>query len=112
MVVREAALDHMIDNAQYFLGQHHTGYDSIQSYIASTGMDRDGTWGTDRCMEQMSMSHLLHTPVHSYSQQLGQWQRYSPRNVDRQLRDDLQQRSIYLYHTGNHFNVVRSVRKN
>ena len=110
MVVREAVLDHKIDNAQYFLGQHLTGYDSIQSYIASTGMERDGTWGTD--VEILSMSHLLQTPVHSYSQQLGQWQRYSPHNVDRQLRDDLQQRSIYLYHTGNHFNVVRSVRKN
>ena len=110
MAVRHAALDHMINNAQYFLGHHLTGHNSIQSYIASTGMDRDSTWGTD--IEMLSLANLLQTPVHSYSQQLGLWQRYSPHDVDRQLSDDLQQRSMYLYHTGNHFNVVGSVRRN
>ena len=110
MAVRHAVLDHMIDNAQYFLGHHLTGHNSIQSYIASTGMDRDGTWGTD--IEILSLAHLLQTPVHSYCQQLGLWQRYSPHDVDRQLRDDYQQRSMYLLHTGNHFNVVGSIRRN
>ena len=109
LAVRYAALDHMINNAQYFLGHHLTGHNSVQSYIASTGMDRDGTWGTD--MEMLSLAHLLQTPVHSYSHQHGQWQRYSPHDVDRQLVDDLQQRSMYLYHTGNHFNVVGSIRR-
>ena len=110
MAVRHATLDHMINNAQYFLGHHLTGHNSVQSYIASTGMDRDGTWGTD--IEILSLAHLLQTPFHSYSQPLGLWQRYSPHDVDRQLGDDLQQRSMYLYHTGNHFNVVSSVRRN
>ena len=110
LAVRHAALDHMINNAQYFLGHHLTGHNSIQSYIASTGMDRDSTWGTD--VEMLSLAHLLQTPVHSYSQPLGLWQRYSPHDVDRQLSDDFQQRSMYLYHTGNHFNVVGSVRRN
>ena len=73
-------------------------------------MDSDGTWGTD--IEILSLTHLLQTPVHSYSQQYGQWQRYSPHDVDRQLRDDFQQMSLYLFHTGNHFNVVSSVRRN
>ena len=62
-------------------------------------------------IEMLSLAHLLQTPVHSYSHQHGQWQRYSPHDVDRQLVDDLQQRSMYLYHTGNHFNVVGSIRR-
>ena len=107
MGVRHAIFDHMTNNAQYFLGHHLIGYDSIQSYIASTGMDQDGTWGTD--IEMLSLAHLLQTPVLSYSQQYGQWQRYSPHDVDRHLTDDIHQRSM---HTGNHFNVVGSIRKN
>ena len=110
MAIRCAILDHMINNAQYFLGHHLIGYNSVQSYIASRGMDQDGSWGTD--IEMLSMAHLLKTPVHSYSQQHGHWQRYCPHDVDRQLQDDMQQRSMYLFHTGNHFNVVCSVRRN
>ncbi|CAI8029650.1 hypothetical protein GBAR_LOCUS16825 [Geodia barretti] len=41
----------------------------------------------------LSLAHLLQTPVFSYSQQHGQWQRYSPHDVDRQLMDDIHQRS-------------------
>ena len=70
MAVRGAVLDHMIDNAQYFLGHHLTGFHSVQSYIPFTGMDREGTWGTD--IEMLSMAHLFQRPVHSYNQQLGQ----------------------------------------
>ena len=73
MGVRHAILDHMTNNAQYFLGHHLIGYDSVQSYIASTGMDQNGTWGTD--IEMLSLAHLLRTPVLSYNQQYGQWQR-------------------------------------
>ena len=110
LAIHHAVLDHIINNAQLFLGHHLTGHNSVQYYIASTGMDQDGTWGTD--IEMLSMAHLLQTPVHSYSHQHGQWQRYSPHDVDRQLVDDMQQRSMYLFHTGNHFNVVCSVRRN
>ena len=57
LAVRYAALEHMINNAQYFLGHHLTGHNSVQSYIASTGMDRDGTWGTD--IEMLSLADLF-----------------------------------------------------
>ena len=110
LAVCHAVLDHMINNAQFFLGHHLTGHNSVQSYIASTGMDQDGTWGTD--IEMLTLAHLLQTPVLSYSQQHGHWQRYAPHDVDRQLLDDVHQRSMYLFHTRNHFNVVCSVRKN
>ncbi|CAI8035684.1 OVARIAN TUMOR DOMAIN-containing deubiquitinating enzyme 9 [Geodia barretti] len=90
--VRHAIIDHMTNNAQYFRGHHLVGYGSIQSYIAFTGMDQDGTWGTD--IEMLSLAHLFQTPVFSYSQQHGQWQRYSPHDVDRQLMDDIHQSSL------------------
>ena len=72
-------------------------------------MDQDGTWGTD--IEKLSLAHLLQTPVLSYSQQYGQWQQYSPHDVDRHLTDDIHQRSMYCTQ-GNHFNIVGSMRKN
>ena len=110
LAVRHAVLDHLINNAQFFLGHHLTGYNSVQSYIASTGMDQDGIWGTD--IEMLTLAHLLQTPVLSYSHQHGHWQRYAPHDVDRQLLNDVHQRSMYLLHTGNHFNVVGSVKRN
>ena len=57
MAVRAAAPDNLTNNPQYFLGHHLTGYDSVQSYITSTGMDIDGTWGTD--IEMLSLAHML-----------------------------------------------------
>ena len=38
LAVRHAVLDHMINNAQFFLGHHLTGYNSVQSYIVWTKM--------------------------------------------------------------------------
>ncbi|CAI8044683.1 hypothetical protein GBAR_LOCUS24766 [Geodia barretti] len=52
------------------------------------------------------------TPAPHPCQQYEQWQRYSPHDVDRHLTDDIYQRSMYLLHTGNYFNVVGSIRKN
>ena len=107
--VRHAILDHMVNNAHFLLGHHLSGHTSIQSYIAASRMNVDSTWGTD--IEMLTLSHLLNTPIVSYSQQYGNWQRYSPHDVDRTLRDDMQQRAMYILHTRNHFNVVCSVRK-
>ena len=110
LAVRHAVLDHTINNAQFSLGHHLTGYNSVESYIASTGMDQDGTWGTD--IEMLTLSHLVQTPILSYSQQHAHWRRYSPHDVDRQLVDDVHQRFMYLLHRGNHFSVAGSVRRN
>ena len=106
MAVRHAILQHMINIAHFLLGHHLVGHTSIQSYIAGSGI---AAWGTD--IEMLTLSHLLNTPILSYSQQHGAWQRYCPSNVDRYLRDDMQQRSMYILHSYNHFNVVCSVRK-
>jgi hypothetical protein len=73
-------------------------------------MDQDYTWGTD--IEMLTLSHLLQTPVLSFSAEHNNWQRYSPHDVDRTTADDMQSMSLYLMHTYNHFNVVCSVTKN
>ena len=109
MAVRNAILDHMVTIAHFLLGHHLLNYDSIQTYIVASGMDEEYTWGTD--IEMLTLSHLLNTPIVSYSEQFGNWQRYSPHNVDRTLRDEINQMSMYLLHSHTHFTVVCSVRK-
>ena len=109
MAVRNAILDHMVSIAHFLLGHHLLNYDSIQTYIVASGMDKEYTWGTD--IEMLTLSHLLNTPIVSYSEQFGNWQRYSPHNVDRTLRDEISHMCMYLLHSHNHFTVVCSVRK-
>jgi hypothetical protein len=110
MAVRVTILQHMITIAHFILDHHLVGYNSIQSYIAASRMDQDYTWGTD--IEMLTLSHLLQTPVLSFSAEHNNWQRYSPHDVDRTTADDMQSMSLYLMHTYNHFNVVCSVTKN
>ena len=109
MAVRNAILDHMVSIAHFLLGHHLLNYDSIQTYIVASGMDKEYTWGTD--IEMLTLSHLLNTPIVSYSEQFGNWQRYSPHNVDGTLRDEINHMCMYLLHSHNHFTVVCSVRK-
>ena len=72
-------------------------------------MDQEFTWGTD--IEIFTLAHLLETPILSYDVQTRAWWRYAPHNLDRSLNDDIQQMSMYLLHTSDHFHVVCSVRK-
>ena len=109
MAVGNAILDHMVTIAHFLFGHQLLNYDSIQTYIVASGMDEEYTWGTDN--EMLTLYHLLNIPIVSYSEQFGNWQRYSPHNVDRTLRDEINQMSMYLLHSHNHFTVVCSVRK-
>ena len=109
MAVRNAILDHMVTIAHFLLSHHLLNYDSIQTYIVASDMDKEYTWGTD--IEMLTLSHLLNTPIVSYCEQFGNWQRNSPHNLDIILRDEINQISMYLLHSHNHFNVVWSVRK-
>ena len=109
MAVRLAILNHMINIAHLILDHHVLGYSSIQDYIADKNMDQDSAWGTD--IEMLTLAHLLHTPILSYSAQRGEWQRYAPHDVERTLVNDFQQVSMYILHMYNHFNVVCSIRK-
>ena len=48
MAVRSAILDHnMVAIAHFLLDHHLLNYDSIQTYIVASGMDKKYTWDTD-----------------------------------------------------------------
>ena len=70
-------------------------------------MDEAYTWGTD--IEILTLAHLLQTPIISYDVDTKAWWRYAPHHLDRSL-NDIQQMSMYLLHTSDHFQVVCSVR--
>ena len=99
-----AILDHIIDIADFILDHHIQGYSSIQDYIRCNDMDKEFTWGTDI----FTLAHQ--TPIISYDVQTKAWWRYAPHNLDRSLNDDIQQISMYLLHSSDHFHVVCSVR--
>ena len=111
MAVRAAILKHMKKEtvARRLLPFHLVEYSSITEYIRTKNMDKASVWGTD--IEILTLSHLLQTPIHLYLTERAKWGRYSPRNVDTTLNDDVRQMSMYLCHPPAHFEVVRSIRK-
>ena len=69
-------------------------------------MAEEGTRGTD--FEMCLLAHMLGTVVYSYK--AGQyWIACFPKGIDHALSEDVSKRSLYIYHTGNHFNVVTKV---
>ena len=87
MTVRTAILQHMINVGHFTLGHHVLNYSSIQDYIAHTSMDRESAWGTD--IEMLTVTHLLQTPILSYSAQDRQWSKYyAVHDLDRTLNHD------------------------
>ena len=72
-------------------------------------MNLEGACGTG--VEVASLAHMLNTNIYTYhaAQEVPQWVVFTLRMVDDRLPIQLDQRSIYLYCTGNHCNVVTSV---
>ena len=60
-LVREAILHHMLQIAHFMLSHHINDHSSVSEYIQHTGMDQDGTWGTD--IEILTLAHLLNTCI-------------------------------------------------
>ena len=110
MAVHAAILKHMKKKtvARRLLLFHLIEYSCVKEYIR-TKNDKASVWGTD--IEILTLSHLLQTPIHLYLTDRTKWGRYSPRNVDTALNDDVTQMSMYLWHPPAHFEVVRSIRK-
>ena len=108
LLVRFAILSHKI-SIGHFLRQHHmsSNHTSVQNYIQSTRMDRDGTWDSE--VEIFTLSHMLGTNIYSFHVGHSNWSRFSPANVDRSLSTDVGGMSMYIKHRYNHFLVVSSV---
>ena len=94
------------DEHRNYLTYYHGGYHSVEDYLTRTSMAEEGTWGTD--FEMCLLAHMLNTVVYSYK--AGQyWIACFPKGIDHALSEDVSKRSLYIYYTGNHFNVVTRV---
>ena len=88
-----------------------TSHLNIDQYIQSTSMDCDGTWGS--AIEIACLSHMLQAPIYVYdvSHEIPRYTAYFPSTIDRSLTNNINTMSLYIYFTGNHFNVITSVRQ-
>jgi len=82
----------------------------MADYIRHYAMDRNGAW--DTAIELAVASHLFQVPIYVYdtSHNTHNWTKYFPWEFDRQLQHNVNTMSMYLYFTGNHFNVVSATR--
>lgn len=105
--VRNAILKHMREIEHLLLKCLITAHDNVEAYIQSTAMDQDGTWGTE--VEILTMSHLLQTNIYTFHAATSCWVLYSPSIIESQLSIDIGQKSMYIKHVQDHFQVVSSV---
>ena len=56
------------------------------------------------------LAHLLHTPVYSF-QGSDYWLACFPHAIDRSVPQDVRCKSMYIYLSNSHFEVVTSIRR-
>ena len=96
------------DGHRNYLESYNGSYTSVHNYLEQTGMARSGTWGTD--FEMAILAHLLQTVVYSFK--AGEyWLVVFPGSIDRTTPEDVSGKSMYIYYTGNHFEVVTAIRR-
>ena len=96
------------DGHRNYLESYNGGYTSVQDYLDRTAMAHNGTWGTD--FEMAVLAHLLQTVIYSFK--AGQyWLAVFPCSIDRTIPEDVSGKSMYIYYTGNHFEVVTAIRR-
>ena len=107
--VRVAVVNYMSEIEPFLIVNNMLGEYTMGEYIESSRMNLEGAWGTG--VEIASLAHMLNTNIYTYhaAQEVPQWVVFTPRMVDDRLPIQLDQRSIYLYFNGNHYNVVMSV---
>ena len=87
----------------YFYGN----YDSVETYLATSNMANNGTWGTDT--EMCVLAHLLNVVVYNFNSS-GYWLACSPHGIDRSIPYNVRCRSLYIYnHHDTHFDVVTDI---
>ena len=115
--IRTSIIAHMLDIPELLTGRgadghnnylsyYHGGYRSVENYLARTNMANEGAWGTD--LEMSLLAHMLDIVVYSYK--AGQfWIACFPKGIDHSLPEDVNKKSIYIYYTGNHYEVVTKI---
>lgn len=111
--IRSAVVRHMLEYDDLCMCSAYMGlslhYDSVSHYLSSTRMGSNETWGTTA--EVVTLSHLLRTPIFVYSLTSLTWQRHLPSQIDPSLAmyESNSDFGIFLFHSGNHYLVVRSI---
>jgi len=86
------------------LANYANGMQNISNYVRHSGMPHGvvPSW----------TSHLFNAPLYVYdlSHVTHTWTAYFPSLIDRSLPRNVNYMSMYIYFTGNHFNVVSGVR--
>ena len=134
MEVRMAILAHLttfsdlfvrfLDSTKYKLSDPNTAQ-TIQTYIATERMDKEGTWGTH--IEIYGLVHLLNTAIFVYTDHCRcrnlractcpptDWLKYSTSSILGQMGIDSEENgtapAMYIYHPQRHFDVVRTIVK-
>lgn len=102
MQVRSRVCSHMHSIANLVLT--HISHDSTHNYIADKKMNINGVWGTD--VEVLTFANMCNVNVYTYSVQHGSWNVYPPTFSVSHF--DVFLESVYLRHTGDHYDVVAS----
>ncbi|WAR00548.1 OTU7-like protein [Mya arenaria] len=108
-VVREKLTQYMKNNGHYFKSVLPRNSD-IHQYIKQTNMNQDRVWGTE--VELFAASHMLKTNILIYTRSGHgwQWQKISGNFLQSSMV--MNNRCIYLQHTGGvHYDVVVSVKQ-
>ena len=96
------------DGHPNYLDVYNGGYESVEAYLAQTRMAVNGVWGTD--FEMSILAHKLNTIVYSYKED-EYWIACFANGIDKSIPKDINCQSMYIYYTGNHFDVVTSVHR-
>ena len=104
--IPELLTGHGADGHHNYLTYYNGGYHSVEDYLTRTSMDVEGSWGTD--FEMTLLAHMLDTVVYSYK--AGEfWAACFPKGIDHSLPEDVAKKSLYIYYTGSHYDVVTRV---
>ncbi len=112
--VRRAIVKHLCDNDRLFVTNPLVfdthAFDDMEAYVETKRMRLDG-WGSTT--ELYALAHMLRQRVFTYTL-LGRtptWHCLCPSKVDRTIPPPVTEQGLYLYHTGNHYMVVKSLCK-
>ena len=94
-----------VDGHQKYLTYYNGGYSSVENYLTRTDMATSGIWDD---FEMILLAHMLDTIVYSYK--AGQyWIASSPHGIDHSLPKDVNRKSLYIYYTATHYEVVTGI---
>lgn len=110
---RSAIVGHMLHNDSLCMSSTYMGlgdtYRNVSHYINSTQMNRNATWGTT--VEILALAHLLRVAIYVYSVTSNTWQQHCPSHLNPSLHvyESNSDCGIYLFHTGDHYLIVRGI---